>query len=225
MPPGEGNISDDPQLTDGLHIGVNSPCRGAGVLLPWLGTDINGDVWRDPPTIGCDEVLETGMTGPLAVTIDRPPYDPVAGCVSSLAGRVTGMVSRLVWDFGDGAVATNASCFTSHVWTNPGNYLVTLTAFNNDHPAGVSANVPIQVVQAVARLVSDVRMEWGDSWGYFVFQFPGQAGVDYVVEYTTNLTPPIRWFTLTSHKGDGGTVQVADLVTSDAARFYRIRTQ
>ena len=55
LPPGVGNIGADPQLMpDGIHIANTSPCRGAGTNLA-VGTDIDGQPWANPPSIGCDE--------------------------------------------------------------------------------------------------------------------------------------------------------------------------
>jgi hypothetical protein len=53
---GPGNIFVDPQLlSDGLHLASSSPCRGAGTTAGALGTDIDGQDWGAPPSIGCDE--------------------------------------------------------------------------------------------------------------------------------------------------------------------------
>lgn len=53
--PGVGNITNAPQFfTDGIHLQSTSPCRGAGIDLG-LGADIDGQAWRQPPSIGCDE--------------------------------------------------------------------------------------------------------------------------------------------------------------------------
>jgi hypothetical protein len=55
--PGVGNIAVDPQLLiDGVHISPLSPCRGAGTNVV-NGTDIDGQNWLNPPSIGCDEWL------------------------------------------------------------------------------------------------------------------------------------------------------------------------
>lgn len=53
--PGVGNITNAPQFfTDGIHLQSTSPCRGAGIDLG-LGADIDGQAWKQPPSIGCDE--------------------------------------------------------------------------------------------------------------------------------------------------------------------------
>jgi hypothetical protein len=54
---GEGNIADDPKLLAGGHIAVDSPCAGKGSAAHAVGTDIDGDAWRNPPAMGCDEPM------------------------------------------------------------------------------------------------------------------------------------------------------------------------
>jgi len=58
LPPGAGNIASNPQfLSDGLHLASTSPCRGAGSTSAARGTDIDGQPWASPVSIGCDEWL------------------------------------------------------------------------------------------------------------------------------------------------------------------------
>ncbi len=50
---GVGNFTNLPQLFgDGIHLFSTSPCIGAGTNLV-SGTDIFGQTWSNPPTIGC----------------------------------------------------------------------------------------------------------------------------------------------------------------------------
>jgi hypothetical protein len=214
---GAGNISADPQLLDGYHIAVTSPCRGAGTNLA-SGVDLDGEPWANPPSMGCDEVWESALTGPLAVTASAAWPVVAAKGVLPLTGNVTGRATRVGWDFGDGTVLTNASLiYTSHGWTNPGNYTVTFTAFNMDHPSGVSATVPVQVVP----LVTPTLTTGGLNRTNFTLSFPGQPGVTYVVQQTTNLVPPVTWQTLTTLTSTGQVMQVLDSNATNATRFYR----
>ena len=47
----------------------------------------------------------------------------------------------------------------------------------------------------------------------------------YYLEYTTNLTPPLAWTTISSTPGSGAAASLFDLNPSGAQRFYRLRVQ
>ena len=52
---GWNNITTEPGLVSASHLSNGSPCRGAGYSGHATGTDIDGQAWLDPPSIGCDE--------------------------------------------------------------------------------------------------------------------------------------------------------------------------
>ena len=218
---GGGNISADPQLVDSFHLATTSPCRGAGKPGYSTGTDLDGDPWLAPPSMGCDEVVDAAFVGPLGVAIRPLLTSPVVNHASTLSGLVTGRAARLGWSFGDGPAVTNASFITSHTWTSPGDYTITFTAYNADYAAGVSTTHVVHVsLPAQPLLLAPVVTTNG-----LQFQFPSQVGVTYVTDRTTNLAPPIVWQPIHTNIGTGSAVQVTDPVSTDAARFYRIRAQ
>ena len=51
------------------HIATNSPCIGAGSISYASGVDIDGEAWKNPPSIGCDEVYANALTGSLSVAV------------------------------------------------------------------------------------------------------------------------------------------------------------
>ena len=52
---GAGNFTNAPQLfADGVHLAYGSPCFEAGIGTP-MGTDIFGQTWSNPPSVGCAE--------------------------------------------------------------------------------------------------------------------------------------------------------------------------
>lgn len=62
LPAGTGNIDVNPQLLpDDIHLAYTSPCIGAGTSNIVSGTDIDGQPWNNPPSMGCDEWQPTPL--------------------------------------------------------------------------------------------------------------------------------------------------------------------
>jgi sugar lactone lactonase YvrE len=141
---GVGNISADPQLASASHLSALSPCIGAGSATYASGTDIDGDAWNNPPSIGCDEYHAGAVTGPLTVAIAADYTKVTTGFPVALTALIAGRTDLSVWNFGDGTVVSNRP-YASHAWTAPGDYLVALRAFNDSYPGGVSATVTVHV--------------------------------------------------------------------------------
>ncbi|MBP7826395.1 MAG: PKD domain-containing protein [Verrucomicrobia bacterium] len=215
-----GSFAADPQLVDACHPAVTSPCCGAGRASFMTDQDLDAEAWQNPPSVGCTEISESAATGPLTVALEAGPLAVMVNRELPLAGTVTGRAARLEWDFGDGCV-TNTSYFTAHRWAGPGDYPVTLTAYNLDHPAGVSAQLWVQV-----SLPPQPRVSVGRPTGNRLqLQFPSQAGIFYTIEYTADLTPPVVWETWTTLTGNGEVLQIDDFTTSAETRFYRVRVE
>src|SRR5208283_2063317 len=77
----------------------------------------------------------------------------VPGFVVNFVGLIYGHATDNVLDFGDGTAVSN-QLVSAHSWTSPGAYNVTLTAFNDSNPGGVSATVMVQVVTQPIHFVS-----------------------------------------------------------------------
>jgi hypothetical protein len=150
---GKSNISSDPQLASVSHLSAGSPCRGAGSAAFASGSDIDGELWANPPSIGCDEYRLGNVMGPLTVSISATYTNVAPGFALDFTGTIEGKTSASVWDFGDGMVLSNRP-YASHAWTGGGSYPVVLTAYNEDHPAGVSATVLVQVAAQTIFYVS-----------------------------------------------------------------------
>jgi hypothetical protein len=152
---GINNIAADPLLTDSAHLSASSPCRGAGSGDYASGTDIDGEPWASPPSIGCDE-YHPGATGPLQISLNADYTNVALGFSVGFSAGILGHATSNRWDFGDG-VRTISQVFrpsASHAWVDPGSYLVTLTAYNETYPSGVSASVAVQVLAQPVYYVS-----------------------------------------------------------------------
>ena len=145
---GVGNISADPQLASASHLSAESPCIGAGSATYASGTDIDGEAWANPPSIGCDEYHAGAVTGALTVSLTATLTNVAIGYPVGLTAFIEGRTDLSVWEFGDGLVEVNEP-YTSHTWTAPGDYLVALWAFNDSYPGGVSATVTVHVDEGV----------------------------------------------------------------------------
>jgi hypothetical protein len=145
---GVGNISADPQLASASYLSPYSPCIGAGSATYASGTDIDGEAWGNPPSIGCDEYHAGAVTGPLTVSLTATYTNVATGFSVGLTAFIEGRTDLSVWDFGDGYVQVNEP-YTSHAWTAPGDYLVAFWAFNDSYPEGVRATVTVHVVEGL----------------------------------------------------------------------------
>ncbi len=75
------SISVDPMFisaTD-LHISGNSPCVGAGIGIPGIEFDIDGERRHTSTSIGCDEI--TGLNVALALRFPPCVLPPGGGCI------------------------------------------------------------------------------------------------------------------------------------------------
>ena len=152
---GSGNISLEPQLATASRISANSPCRRAGLAGAATGTDIDGELWANPPSMGCAEYYAGGVTGPLDVNIVTGLTNLAVGSQVPFTAVIQGRASASVWDFGDGVIVSNRP-YASHTWMVPGDYLVELRAYNDSQPGGVSATVTIHVPGQATHYVSAV---------------------------------------------------------------------
>ena len=222
LPSRNANIDADPGFLDSFHITPASSCFGAGSAAYASGFDLDDEPWNNPPSMGCDEVVESNLVGALSVNIVVASTNLLVNRGMSFSGIVAGNVSRVAWDYGDGVTVTNSGASGAHLWTSPGDYTVTFTAYNNDNPAGVSAATVIHV----RPLITPQLQSAGMVEGAFQFEFTGQSGANYFVQYTTNLAPPVAWQTLKIIPiSAAGVIQINDPVTTNGARFYRVLAQ
>jgi hypothetical protein len=142
---GTGNITLDPQLASASHLSAASPCRGAGSAAYTTGTDIDGEAWATPPSIGCDEYHVGAVIGPLSVGIVAAYTNVAVGFPVEFTALIEGRTTASVWEFGDGVVLSNRP-FATHAWATPGDYAVAVRAYNDSQPSAVSATVTVHVL-------------------------------------------------------------------------------
>jgi PKD repeat protein len=155
---GVSNITTDPQLASGSHLSANSPCRGMGSAAYATGTDLDGESWANPPSIGCDEYWAGAATGPLSGSIGCPFTNIAVGFGVGFSTLIDGPTTASLWDFGDALVVSNQP-YATHAWTTPGVYQVVLCAYNDGLPQGVRAT---QTVYVVAQPVHYVALNCGN---------------------------------------------------------------
>lgn len=224
LPPyGTGNITLNPLYLDfsgGFTLSPSSPCLGAGNPMFAMGYDLDGEPYLNPPAIGCDEINATNLPGPLSFGFPYLATNALVYHQVNFVGQFQGRPSEIDWSFGDGPTVTNLGAYTSHTWTNAGIYNVTLTAYNTDHPGGVSSNFLV----TVNPFLSPSMHFNGIVSNAFEFDFPAQGLGLYTVQYATNLTPPVAWQDLQVFlfSTSNTIMTVRDPAITNAPRFYRI---
>jgi len=145
---GVGNITAPPQLASLSHLSAASPCIAAGSTTYASGTDIDGEPWATPPSIGCDEYHAGSVTGLLSVSLSATYTNVATDFTVKFVAHITGRTTTSVWDFGDGTVLSNQP-YAGHSWALPRDYEVVLTAYNESWPGGISATTMVHVVEGV----------------------------------------------------------------------------
>ena len=98
--------------------------------------------------MGCDEYHPGAVTGPLSVAITASFTSVAVGFPVNLTALIDGRADLSVWAFEDGTIEINEP-YVAHAWSAPGDYPVSLWAYNDSHPGGVSATLTIHVVAGI----------------------------------------------------------------------------
>ena len=152
-PGGAGNTTNEPMLASASHLAVESPCVGAGNSACASGTDLDGDAWGSPPSMGCDEVVVGSITGALSVGAWAAHTNMAVGFPVQFMADISGRTTASVWQWGDGAVSSNQP-YTTHSFSAAGIYNVTLIAYNESYPLGVATSVTVQVATQMVHHVA-----------------------------------------------------------------------
>jgi hypothetical protein len=157
---GTGNITNAPAFVDyangNLRLQSNSPCINSGYnAYVTSQTDLEGN----PRLVGSFVDMgaeEYQLVAPVPVFPSlQANYTQVStGFTVDFTGQIGGHPNASRWDFGDGTVISNQLLNVSHDWALPGDYVVTLRAYNDNFPQGVSAALTIHIVSNLVQYVS-----------------------------------------------------------------------
>jgi parallel beta-helix repeat protein len=150
---GVGNITNDPALASLTHLSFDSPCRGAADSSNAFGLDVDGEVWGNPPSMGCDEIRPGAVTGDLQVSISVPFTNVAIGFPLDFTAVISGRTTRSIWAFGDGTFVSNRPVWV-HAFSTAATYGVVLKAFNETHPGGIGFTVQVHVAEQVIHHVA-----------------------------------------------------------------------
>ncbi|MGZ5516783.1 MAG: hypothetical protein ACXWJX_03710 [Limisphaerales bacterium] len=227
LPAGTSNINSatfPPIFVDYFHLSSNSSCRGAGSFAYTSETDMDGEFWTNPPSIGCDEVLDGNLVGSLSVNIETPlGTNGVVTKVLLFNGMASGHASRVSWVFDGGPVLTNSNWYYYKSWPSPGTYNANFTAYNASNPDGVSTNVTVVIAP-----INQPLMQSTVTGTNLQFTFATQRFLLYSLQVATNLASPISWKQLSSPQifGTGDVEQLGTTISeSPSNQFYRIMAQ
>lgn len=141
-----GCITSEPNLISSSHISATSACRGTGGSSYASGLDIDGEAWRNPPSIGCDEPNGSEASGPIQLYMTKIPNKVAVNWKASCTVSIIGNVSHFHMNFGDGFVISNFWGAITHSWEYSGIYDISLTAYNSSYPDGMSITQTVEVL-------------------------------------------------------------------------------
>ena len=103
--------------------------------------------------MGCYEYSVGAVTGALSVAISAAYTNVAASYAVDLTAVIEGQTSASAWQFGDGTTVSNRP-YAQHAWDVAGDYVVTLTAYNESYPEGVDASVVVHVQSSPVHYVT-----------------------------------------------------------------------
>jgi PKD repeat protein len=147
------NILENPGFLgtapDPLKIDDTSPCYTTGLFSSYATSDILGNSYRNPPSIGAYEVVPD-----LIVDFVGDPLSGGANLTVQFTDQSLGTPTSWDWDFGDGSTHSTEQN-PIHVYTVAGTYSVTLVA-SNDEATDTETKTDYITVNMTADFTSDV---------------------------------------------------------------------
>ena len=179
-----------------------------------------------------------GMTGvvnvqgapdtPPDVTITSPASDasffaPASVGIVATATDAGGSVSSVAF-YTNGVALLTDNAAPYEATANLGAGVHTLTAIATDNTGLMSTSAPVNI-QVVSQPASPIHLDFTgegsgvNSNGQFSFTFNTDAGFEYVVEGSENLT---NWTALATNPGSGAPLRYTESATGLSHRFYRV---
>ena len=144
---GAGNFTNPPGLASFTHLAANAPSQGRGNPLYATAVDLDGDDWRAPPAVGCDEPRATSATGALALTITADYTNVAPDFPVTFTAFVEGHPSSITWSFGDGAPPASNCPVIAHAFAATGTYAVVASVRNESAGSAAAATVAVSVLR------------------------------------------------------------------------------
>lgn len=143
-----GCITNNPLLASSSHLSSGSPCIGAGNASYSTGTDLDGELWANPPSMGCDN-FSSELSGLIQLGFHSPFTQCPVGVELPIQLQINGPTASSTLSFGDGQSVSNV-LETTHQWKATGEYDLVLSAYTPENPEGLSITQQITVVSSTA---------------------------------------------------------------------------
>ena len=157
------NFGVDPEFVSesDFHLKPTSPAIDAGI--PAVGIDIEHNLrpYGNGYDIGCYEYVEAVNQPPFAEFTNQPltPFTGEIVTFDASQSSDDSIITLYTWDFGDGSEETTSLPVITHVYSQPGLYVVTLTVTDN---SGLTSSKSKQITVQEAGLADLDSDGWSD---------------------------------------------------------------
>ena len=190
-----------------VNIGLITTAHNNGALNTSTLNNVSGNFGTNqPPSVS---LLYPGDTALFV--------QPASLTLQATASDMDGTVAKVEFLNGTNVLGVVSNAPYNLVWNNfaATNYAVRARATDNGGSNTLSSAANISIVPLKLNVVTSATTN-----GQFRLQFSAQAGVNYIVEMSTNL---LTWKPLVTNLPVNGQFDFIDLNATNAQRFYRVR--